>query len=51
MEVARPLCLIPRRDDEEWRWHERFGHLHFEALRKLGREQMVRGMSLIVHIE
>jgi hypothetical protein len=44
MEVAWPLCLAARRDDEAWRWHERFGHLHFEALRKLGGEQIVRGV-------
>jgi hypothetical protein len=32
MEVAQPLYLIAHRDDEAWRWNERFGHLHFEAL-------------------
>jgi hypothetical protein len=33
VEVAQPLCLAARHDDEAWRWHERFGHLHFEALK------------------
>jgi hypothetical protein len=51
MEVAQPLCLAARRDDEAWHWHERFGNLHFEALQKLGREQMVRGMPQIDHVE
>jgi hypothetical protein len=32
-QVAQPLCLAARRDDDAWRWHERFGHLNFEALR------------------
>jgi len=32
VQVAQPLCLAARRDDEAWQWHERFGHLHFEAL-------------------
>jgi hypothetical protein len=45
MEVVRPLCLATHRDDEAWRWHERFRHLHFEALQNLRCEQMVRGMS------
>jgi transposase InsO family protein len=50
-EVARPLYLAARRDDEAWRWHEQFGHLHFKALRKLGREQMVHGMPQIDHVK
>jgi hypothetical protein len=35
VQVAQPLCLAARRDDEAWQWHERFGHLHFEALKRL----------------
>ena len=49
--VAYPLCLVARQDDEAWCWHERFGHLHFEALKQLGKEEMVHGMSYINHIE
>jgi hypothetical protein len=51
MEVARPLCLAAHQHDEAWRWHEWFGHLHFEALRKLGHRQIVCGMPLIDHVE
>jgi hypothetical protein len=51
MDVTWPLCLTARRDDEAWRWHERFGHLHFETLRKLGREKMVRGIPQNDHAE
>ena len=47
----KPLCLAVRKDDDAWRWHERFGHLHFEALHKLGKEAMVCGMPVIKHIE
>jgi hypothetical protein len=25
VQVAQPLCLAARRDDEAWQWHERFG--------------------------
>ena len=39
--VAQPLCLAARRDDEARQWHERFGHLHFEALKWLGAKEMV----------
>jgi hypothetical protein len=34
-----------------WRWHERYGHLNFKALRKLGRADMVRGLPTIDHVE
>lgn len=42
--VARPLCLAARRVDGAWLWHERYGHLNFDALRKLGKEGMVDGL-------
>ena len=51
VQVVHPLCLAARRDDEVWRWYERFGHLHFEALKQLGKKEMVRGMPCIDHIE
>jgi hypothetical protein len=43
VQVAQPLCLVARRDDEAWRWHERFGHLHFDAV-QLSKGEMVLGM-------
>uniref|UniRef100_A0ACD5W1Z2 Uncharacterized protein n=1 Tax=Avena sativa TaxID=4498 RepID=A0ACD5W1Z2_AVESA len=49
--VAQPLCLAARRDDEAWQWHERFGHLHFEALKRLSSKEMVRGMPCLEHVE
>ncbi len=35
VQVAQPLCLAARWDDEAWQWHERFMHLHFKALKRL----------------
>ena len=49
--VVHPLYLAARWDDEAWRWHEHFGHLHFEALKQLGKKEMVSGMPCIDHIE
>lgn len=34
-----------------WRWHARFGHLHFRALHDLDAKNMVRGMPTIDHIK
>jgi hypothetical protein len=39
VQVAQPLCLTARRDDEAW--HERFRHLHFKALKRLNAKVMV----------
>jgi hypothetical protein len=51
VQVAQPLCLATHRDDDVWRWHERFGHLNFEDLRQLGSKEMVRGMPHVDHVE
>lgn len=34
-----------------WQWHEHYGHLHFDALRWLGKDEMVRGIPKIDHVE
>ena len=51
VQVVHPLCLAARRDDEVWRWYERFGHLHFEAMKQLGKKEMVRGMPCVDHVD
>jgi hypothetical protein len=49
--AVKPECLVVRRGEEAWRWHERYGHLHFDALRMLARKQMVRGLPDIEQVE
>jgi hypothetical protein len=51
VKVAQPCCLAARRDDEAWQWHERFGHLNFEALKRLSAKEMVRGLPCLDHVE
>jgi hypothetical protein len=51
VQVAQPLCLAAHRDDEAWQWHERFGHLYFEALKRLSAKGMLRGMLSFDHVE
>jgi hypothetical protein len=50
-EIAQPICLVTHHIDDSWRWHERFGHLHFDALKRLGHEGMVRGLPRLEHVE
>ena len=49
--IARPVCLAARIDDDAWTWHSRFGHIHFAALRKMAREELVRGLPLLNQVE
>jgi hypothetical protein len=51
VQVAQPLGFAVRQDDETWQWHERFGHLHFEALKQLSAKEMVQGLSSLDHVE
>jgi transposase InsO family protein len=51
VQVAQQLCLAARQDDKAWQLHERFGHLHFEALKRLSVKGMVRGLPSFDHVE
>ena len=50
VKLARPLCLAARASDSAWPWHERFGHLNFDALRKLEQRGMVEGLPSVEHV-
>nr|AAP44677.1 putative gag-pol polyprotein [Oryza sativa Japonica Group] len=49
--TGHPVCLSACTSDTAWLWHARFGHLHFDALRKLADKDMVRGLPRIEHVE
>lgn len=49
--VVPPICLLSNISEEAWRWHARFGHLNFRALRDLGRKEMVSGMPMVDRVE
>jgi len=49
LRIALPVCLAARCDDAAWRWHACFGHLSFDALARMARQGMVRGLPLIEH--
>lgn len=51
VELARPVCLTARIGDEAWKWHARFGHINFTALRKMAREQLVRGLPAVSQVD
>ena len=49
--IARPICLAAHAGEDAWRWHARFGHTNFGALRKMGREGLVRGLPVLNEAE
>ncbi|CAO2168313.1 unnamed protein product [Urochloa humidicola] len=51
LDVARPVCLAARGKEEAWRWHARMGHVNMSALRKMSREEMVRGLPAIEQVD
>jgi transposase InsO family protein len=49
VKLGRPLCLATCASDCAWQWHERYGHLHFDALHKLQQKEMVNGLPRFNH--
>jgi transposase InsO family protein len=50
LDIDRPVCLAARSTEPAWRWHARYGHLNFPALRKLAQQEMVRGLPLLQQV-
>ncbi|WVZ54432.1 hypothetical protein U9M48_005224 [Paspalum notatum var. saurae] len=42
--VGKPACFALHSAEDTWLWHGQFGHLGFNNLRKLAREELVRGL-------
>ncbi|WVZ94477.1 hypothetical protein U9M48_040364 [Paspalum notatum var. saurae] len=49
--IARPVCLAAHAREDAWRWHARFGYTNFTALRKMGREGLVRGLPVLTQVD
>ena len=45
--IAQPACLATRSQEDAQRWHARLGHVNMAALRKMAREELVRGLLAI----
>jgi hypothetical protein len=50
-QLAAPVCLVAKSDDEALLWHGRYGHLNFRALLDFGVKKMVEGMPLLDRVE
>jgi transposase InsO family protein len=45
------VCLTARKADTAWLWHQRYGHISFQALKKLQSGDMVRGLPPVDHVD
>jgi hypothetical protein len=44
-QLAAPVCLVAKANDEAWLWHDRYG------LHQLGTKEMVEGMPILDRVE
>jgi hypothetical protein len=51
VEVTQLVNLMAKGADGAWLWHAQFGHPNFWALRRLAREDMVRGLPEVEQVE
>jgi hypothetical protein len=51
LDIDRPVCLAAQGGSLAWRWHARYEHLNFHALRKLADIAMVNGLPEIDHVD
>lgn len=47
-ETVGENCFLSRLDEEGWLWHTRLGHVNFQALNLMTRNNMVEGMPRII---
>ncbi|CAA6661431.1 unnamed protein product [Spirodela intermedia] len=45
--LVRQVCLEAQAVEEAWKWHARLGHVNMTALRKMAREELVRGLPAV----
>lgn len=44
LEESAPMCLLNNAEEETWLWHARLGHVNFQAMEMMAKEQMVYGL-------
>jgi transposase InsO family protein len=49
--LSAAMCTVTREDPVAWSWHERLGHLNFPTLKKMVKEELVRGLPDIGPVE
>lgn len=44
LEESTSVCFLNKVEEETWLWHARLGHVNFQAMELMSKEQMVYGM-------
>lgn len=48
LEETAPMCLMSRAEQTTWLWHERMGHVNFQALTQMSKDGLARGLPELV---
>jgi hypothetical protein len=51
LHIAQLVCLSARVGEEACKWHARFGHTNFASLRKMGKEELVKGLPVLDQVK
>ena len=51
IKLVRPRCLVRRGVEEAWKWHARLGHVNMATVRKMAKEELVRGLPEIGQVD
>ena len=44
VESDRDMCLLTKKEEVSWLWHSRLGHVNFQAMQLMSKNNMVRGI-------
>jgi hypothetical protein len=51
VKLSSGACLAARGETEAWRWHGQLAHLNFLAMKKMVRENLMRGLPKLMSAE
>ncbi|XP_074378211.1 uncharacterized protein LOC141719734 [Apium graveolens] len=49
LEETKPGCWLSKTESGTWLWHTHLGHVNFQAMELMSREEMTRGIPKFVH--
>lgn len=48
MKTCKPVCLLSKMNEMAWLWHSKLGHVNFQAIGLMSKDEMVPGFSKII---
>ena len=48
LETSKPACLLSKQEENAWLWHSRLGHVNFQSMVLLSKDEMAYGLPEFV---